>query len=245
MLQWVISKFKRKRTETHEPEAEANNHEPEAPKPPLEFKLILVGDGGVGKTTLVKRHMTGEFQKKYIPTLGVEVNRVRFMTNCGPIIFNVWDTAGQEKFGGLRDGYYVRSDCAIVMFDVTSRTTYQNVPNWFQDVQRAVGKIPSVLVGNKVDVAERQVKAQNITYHRKFGIQYYDVSAKTNFNFEKPFLWLARQLTKQRELKFVGEFATLPKIPTCTSAAHISEERAKLKEAQDIPISDDGDDSDL
>lgn len=70
-----------------------------------EFKLVLVGDGGVGKTTLVRRHLTGEFEKKYLPTLGVEVHPLFFQTNFGPLKFNVWDTAGQEKFGGLRDGY--------------------------------------------------------------------------------------------------------------------------------------------
>jgi len=66
--------------------------DPSAP----EFKLILVGDGGVGKTTFVKRHLTGEFEKKYVATLGVEVHPLVFHTNRGPIKFNVWDTAGQE-----------------------------------------------------------------------------------------------------------------------------------------------------
>jgi len=61
-----------------------------------EFKLILVGDGGVGKTTFVKRHLTGEFEKKYVATLGVEVHPLTFHTNRGALKFNVWDTAGQE-----------------------------------------------------------------------------------------------------------------------------------------------------
>lgn len=69
---------------------------------------MLVGDGGTGKTTFVKRHLTGEFEKKYVATLGVEVHPLVFHTNRGPIKFNVWDTAGQEKFGGLRDGYYIQ-----------------------------------------------------------------------------------------------------------------------------------------
>merc|ERR1712173_119660 len=89
----------------------------------------LVGDGGTGKTTFVKRHLTGEFEKKYVATLGVEVHPLVFHTNRGAIRFNVWDTAGQEKFGGLRDGYYIQGQCAIIMFDVTSRITYKNVPN--------------------------------------------------------------------------------------------------------------------
>jgi hypothetical protein len=66
-----------------------------------EFKLILVGDGGVGKTTFVKRHLTGEFEKKYVATLGVEVHPLIFHTNRGAMKFNVWDTAGQEVSGAF------------------------------------------------------------------------------------------------------------------------------------------------
>jgi hypothetical protein len=80
------------------------------------------------------------------------------------------------------------------MFDVTSRITYKNVPNWHRDLVRVCEAIPIVLVGNKVDVKERKVKAKQITFHRKKNLQYYDISAKSNYNFEKPFLWLARKL---------------------------------------------------
>lgn len=69
------------------------------------FKVVLVGDGGVGKTTFVKRHISGEFEKRYLATMGVEVHPLKFFTNFGAILMNVWDTAGQEKLGGLRDGY--------------------------------------------------------------------------------------------------------------------------------------------
>ncbi len=74
----------------------------------------------------------------------------------GPICFNVWDTAGQEKFGGLRDGYYIQGQCAILMFDVTSRVTYKNVQNWHRDLVRVCENIPIVLVGNKVDIKVRE-----------------------------------------------------------------------------------------
>jgi GTP-binding nuclear protein Ran len=78
-----------------------------------------------------------------------------FHTNFGEIIFNVWDTAGQEKFGGLRDGYYIQGQCGIIMFDVTSKITYKNVPNWHRDLERVCENIPIVLCGNKVDVKVR------------------------------------------------------------------------------------------
>ncbi|XP_060210947.1 GTP-binding nuclear protein Ran-B1-like, partial [Lycium barbarum] len=69
------------------------------------FNLVIVGDGETGKTTFVKRHLNGEFEKKYDPTIGVEVHPLDFFTNCGEIRFYCWDTAGQEKFGALRDSY--------------------------------------------------------------------------------------------------------------------------------------------
>jgi len=208
-----------------------------------EFKLILVGDGGVGKTTFVKRHITGEFEKKYVATLGVEVHPLVFHTNRGPIKFNVWDTAGQEKFGGLRDGYYIQGQCAIIMFDVTSRITYKNVPNWHRDLTRVCENIPIVLTGNKVEIKDRKVKAKQITFHRKKNLQYYDISAKSNYNFEKPFLWLARKLSGDNVLHFVAAPAVLP------AEAHIDETQQKiyeqeLEQAMNQPLPDD-DDEDL
>lgn len=137
----------------------------------LTFKCVLVGDGGTGKTTFVKRHLTGEFEKKYVATLGVEVHPLIFHMNRGPIRFNVWDTAGQEKFGGLRDGYYIQGQCAVIMFDVTSRVTYKNVPNWHRDLVRVCENIPIVLCGNKVDIKDRKVKAKSIVFHRKKNLQ--------------------------------------------------------------------------
>jgi len=174
------------------------------------FKLILVGDGGTGKTTFVKRHLTGEFEKKYVATLGVEVHPLVFHTNRGPIRFNVWDTAGQEKFGGLRDGYYIQGQAAIVMFDVTSRMTYKNVPNWHRDLVRVCENIPIVLCGNKVDIKDRKVKPKQITFHRKKNLQYYDISARSNYNFEKPFLYLARKLVGDQNLTFAEAPALVP-----------------------------------
>ena len=92
------------------------------------------------------------------------------------------------------------------MFDVTSRITYKNVPNWHRDLVRVCENIPIVLTGNKVDVKERKVKAKTITFHRKKNLQYYDISAKSNYNFEKPFLWLARKLVGNQTLVRMAYF---------------------------------------
>ncbi|KAI9892066.1 MAG: GTP-binding nuclear protein gsp1/Ran [Vezdaea aestivalis] len=211
-----------------------------APSTPS-FKLVLVGDGGTGKTTFVKRHKTGEFEKKYIATLGVEVHPLGFTTNLGEINFDVWDTAGQEKFGGLRDGYYINGQCGIIMFDVTSRITYKNVPNWHRDLVRVCENVPIVLTGNKVDVKERKVKAKTITFHRKKNLQYYDISAKSNYNFEKPFLWLARKLVGNASLEFVAAPALQP--PEVVIDQKVLEQYAlDIKEAGDTALPDEGED---
>lgn len=76
----------------------------------LFFSLVSFPLPALAQTTFVKRHLTGEFEKKYIATLGVEVHPLSFSTNYGTIVFNCWDTAGQEKFGGLRDGYYIQGE---------------------------------------------------------------------------------------------------------------------------------------
>jgi len=214
-----------------------SNIPPDVPR----FKLVLVGDGGTGKTTFVKRHLTGEFEKKYVATLGVDVHPLLFHTNHGPVCFDVWDTAGQEKFGGLRDGYYINGKCAIIMFDVTARVTYKNVPNWHRDLVRVCENIPMVLCGNKVDMKDRKVKPKQIVFHRKKNLQYYDISAKSNYNFEKPFLWLARKLSGQANLEFVQMPALKPQEVVVDHNAMLQAE-AELQAAQQAPLPDDDED---
>lgn len=201
------------------------------------FKLLLVGDGGTGKTTFVKRHVTGEFEKQYIATIGVEVRSLTFNTSRGQLRFNVWDTAGQEKFGGLRDGYYIQGQCAIIMFDVTSRITYKHVPNWHRDLVRVCENIPIVLCGNKVDVKDRKVKAKQINFHRKKNLQYYDLSAKSNYNFEKPFLYLARQLVGDPNLGLREAPAVLP-AEVYMDPQHIADMQREMAQAAEIALPD-------
>jgi len=97
------------------------------------------------------------------------VSSITFFSNHGhgPIKLGIWDTDGQEKLGGLREGYFFGANAAILMFDATSRITYKNVPKWYKGLTRICGNTPIVLVGNKVDQKDRKVKARQITFHRK------------------------------------------------------------------------------
>ena len=133
-----------------------------------------------------------------------------FHTNRGPIKFNVWYTAGQEKFGGLREGYYIEAQCAIIMFDVTARVAYKNVPNWHRDLVQVCENILIVLWGNKVDIKDRKVKAKSTVFHQKKNLQYCHISAKSNYISEKPFLWLARKLIGDPNLELVAMPALAP-----------------------------------
>lgn len=152
--------------------------------------------------------------------------------------------------GPVRD-HHVRRDVASHVRPpfVPARTTrthllssrYKNVPNWHRDLTRVCENIPIVLTGNKVEIKDRKVKARQITFHRKKNLQYFDISAKSNYNFEKPFLWLARKLVGDPNLQFVEAPALAP------PEFHISDAdkaryEAEIKEAQDMPLPDDDDD---
>lgn len=129
------------------------------------------------------------------------------------------------------------------MFDVTSRITYKNVPNWHRDLERVCENIPIVLCGNKVDVKERKVKTANVTFHRKKNLQYYEISAKSNYNFEKPFVWLARKLTGNQQLELVADPALMP-AEVQVDANLMSRYEQELQQAASAPLPDE-DDADL
>ncbi len=152
-----------------------------------------------------------------------------------------WDTAGQEKLAGLRDGYYIGAHCAIIMFDVTSRITYKNVAKWYKDITRVCENIPIVLVGNKVDIPDRKVKARQILFPRKHGIQYYDISAKSNYQFATPFIWLMRKLSGDNELNLVEAPALQPQEVSIPQNL-IDQMQNELTQAQNAPIDDQDED---
>lgn len=175
------------------------------------FKLVITGCGGVGKSTFIKRHISGEFESRYVATIGPQLHSLQFETSRGLVVFDVWDTASSEPHSFFRQAQYMTAECAIIMFDVTSRITYKNVPQFYRDIDGVCDSIPIVLVGNKIDLQEhRKVKRQHVTFHRKKSLQYFELSTKNFHSFEKPFLWLARKLCGDDELRFIGPTAMCP-----------------------------------
>lgn len=104
----------------------------------------------------------------------------------------------------------LKAQACIIMFDLTARGSYLMVPEWHKRISRIAADIPTVLVGNKVDVKERMVKARQIRYHRRVGIPYFDISAKTNYNAVRPFLKIACILARDESLRFTEAPVLLP-----------------------------------
>lgn len=213
------------------------------------FKLILIGDGGTGKTTYLKRIKDGSFRREYIATVGVDVSDVSFRTNYGENInFQVWDTAGQEIYSQLNDVYYIGADAAIIMFDVTSRITFKNVATWLQKLRLLTTdvstnrEIPVIICGNKIDLKDRKVPQSFIKQQLNKNItQYVDISAKSNHNYEIPFLVAARNLTGLQNLQFAENINLQP--PEATLDAETIYESQKVMEdvskAQHMNLPDD------
>lgn len=157
---------------------------------PKKKRILIVGDGGVGKSTFLNRYRTGEFTTQYIPTQGY----LEYQLNNPHEILTVIDTAGQEKYSPIT---IKNVDGIIIMFDVTSKISYYNVPQWYETMRELYGKdVPIILCGNKVDSVDRKITCNMITYHREYNMKYYDISAKSNYNYEKPFDSLSKSIRK-------------------------------------------------
>jgi GTP-binding nuclear protein Ran len=155
------------------------------------YKLVLVGDMGVGKTAYVKSLLTGEFDDSYVTSPSVEIHPIRIDTNRGGITFNVWDTAG--TYAGVSKGYFIRADCAIVMYDRTNEISKKNIPTHIARVRESAGDIPIVVVGNKMDAGGK--------FHMYLGIEKSTcISVKTGHNKYAPFSLLAEKLRDDKDL---------------------------------------------
>jgi small GTP-binding protein len=163
------------------------------------FKIIVIGDGAVGKTSLTVRFSQGYFKEDYKMTIGVDfaVKTVNIDTNNGAKTakLQIWDTGGQERFSYIRPLYYRGAMGALLVYDVTKRETFEHLENWLTEVSKHCPSIPMVMVGNKTDMPGRAVSLEDAL---EFAIQrnmvYFETSAKEGTNVESAFSDLTRIL---------------------------------------------------
>lgn len=158
---------------------------------PLRFKIALVGNEGVGKTSFIRKLQNNNFIENYNPTLGVEVNSlpIRHSSN----IFNIWDCAGQERFKGLGSGYYINASAAIIMID--NNTSYENITLWYEKIHSRCPNIPIVICRNKVDIDNNQIEGLE-EFCEQHNYQHFNMSVKNNQGLHNPFNYLKNALSR-------------------------------------------------
>jgi small GTP-binding protein len=163
-------------------------------EPELSFKVIIVGDEMVGKTSTILRYVDRAFRRSYIPTIGVNISIKNFTVTEHSYQFMLWDLAGQSKFSSIRRQFYKGADAIVLIFDLTRRSTFENIPKWYADLKVNVPDFVKKVVylcGNKADLTQDIViKRQEIVEVAKsLKLPYLEISALTgqsiNYLFEK------------------------------------------------------------
>lgn len=158
------------------------------------FTVAIIGDIGVGKTVFVQRHVTGEFIRRYYQSTEVKKSVLEFNTNYGVKSVSCLDVPSNVNITEKADAY-------IVMFDVTSKNTYLKALDYYNSITDKTS--PIVVIGNKVDCFDRKVELSDIKFPSNKNIPYTDISVRSNYNYNKPFLILLRKLTGHDDLVFV------------------------------------------
>uniref|UniRef100_A0AAZ3NZ15 Ras-related protein Rab-1A n=1 Tax=Oncorhynchus tshawytscha TaxID=74940 RepID=A0AAZ3NZ15_ONCTS len=164
------------------------------------FKLLLIGDSGVGKSCLLLRFADDTYTESYISTIGVDF-KIRTIELDGKTIkLQIWDTAGQERFRTITSSYYRGAHGIIVVYDVTDQESFNNVKQWLQEIDRyASENVNKLLVGNKCDLTTKKVV--DYTTAKEFadslGIPFLETSAKSATNVEQAFMTMAAEIKKR------------------------------------------------
>jgi Ras-related protein Rab-1A len=161
------------------------------------FKLLLIGDSGVGKSCLLLRFADDSYLESYISTIGVDF-KIRTVELDGKTIkLQIWDTAGQERFRTITSSYYRGAHGIIVVYDVTDQESFNNVKQWLNEIDRyASENVNKLLVGNKSDLASKKVVdyATAKAFADEIGIPFLETSAKNAANVEQAFMTMAAEI---------------------------------------------------
>ncbi|KAK8746585.1 hypothetical protein OTU49_017091 [Cherax quadricarinatus] len=161
------------------------------------FKIVLLGEGCVGKTSLVLRYVEDKFNDRHITTLQASFLTKRINLSGKRVNLAIWDTAGQERFHALGPIYYRESHGAVLVYDITDEDSFQKVKNWVRELRRMLGNdICLVIAGNKIDMEkERHVSLEEAeAYAQEVGAFHFQTSAKQNKGVEELFIELTRRM---------------------------------------------------
>lgn len=177
------------------------------------FKVVLVGNAGVGKTCLVRRFTQGMFPPGQGATIGVDFMIKTVEIEGEKIKLQIWDTAGQERFRSITQSYYRSAHALILVYDVSNQPTYDSCPEWLREIEEyASPKVLKVLVGNKVDIDDREIPTDvGEDFAQRYNMYYLETSAKSSDNVERLFIEIAQELLQQAKKK---EF------PSSSNSAH-------------------------
>ena len=169
------------------------------------ISIIMIGDTAVGKSTLMKKFITGKFSDSLAPTLGVELYKKELTINDKLYLYKIWDTCGQERFRSLSKSYFRSSDGIMLLFDLNSENSFDNLSSWFTSIKDCgCENVPLIMVGTKCDLKcnvsdEAIQKFQN---ENNIIQKFFKCSSKDNIGIDEPFIELGRliiKLNKPRE----------------------------------------------
>lgn len=169
------------------------------------FKLLLIGDSGVGKTCILCRFADDSFSQSFISTIGIDFKIKTIDLDGRKIKLQIWDTAGQERFKTITTTYYRGAMGIMLVYDITNAKSFDNIATWIRNIEEHANEdVVKMIVGNKCDMEDRRIisveKGQDIGRHNN--ISFMETSAKTNVNIEKAFYEMAKKiLDKQPEKK--------------------------------------------
>jgi small GTP-binding protein len=160
------------------------------------IKVVMAGDGAVGKTSLIRRYCTGMFQESRIMTIGVDFQIKIVEVDGTPIKLSIWDIAGQDRFGAFRDSFYRGARSVALVFDVTDPVSLENLPKWQREIARVSPTATFMVVGNKIDLERKVKREQAEKWAQHMNFPYVEASALSGAGVDEFFTTLARLAAK-------------------------------------------------